>query len=83
MGRFHESVLQYQELIALDPDNAIWYFGMLYYYKDVNNIMNQEKILKNVSILIQIMKVNGAYAYSLYLNGEYNEALKYIQLHYH
>jgi len=80
MGRFHESVLQYQQLINLEPNNPCWYYWyalLLQRCKQYNqSILYFKKCLDidpNYDLLIY-----HNYAYSLYLNGQYNKALKYI-----
>ena len=81
MGQFHESVLQYEELINLEPDNAIWYFWYAVLLQRCQQYNSSRKNFKKcLDIDPNYEGANGAYAYSLYLNGEYHEALKYIKI---
>lgn len=81
MGQYHQSVLQYQQLIKLQPNNPIWYFWYAVLLQRCQQY-NQSRInfKKCLDINPNYNCANSNYAYSLYLNQEYNDALKYIQI---
>jgi len=81
MGKFKQSAASYQQLIHLEPQNAVWYFwyAVLLQRCDAfeESMCNFEKCL---ALDANYEVANGNYAYSLYLNGKYQSALKYIQV---
>jgi len=81
MGRFEESKNIYHELIALEPDNAIWHF---WYALLLQRCCKYKQSMLSFKKCVQIDPfyegLNGNYAYSLYLNGEYQKAHKYITI---
>jgi len=74
-------VVQYKKLIKLQPDNAIWYFWYAFLLQKCNKFkLSEENFKKCLEIDPNHQGANGNYAYSLYLNGDYKNAYKYIQI---
>jgi len=81
MGRFEESCAQYRQLISLEPDNAIWYF----WYAVL--LQRCDKYLPSKYHFAECIRMdphhegaNGNYAYSLYLNHEFDAAHRFIEV---
>eukprot|EP01083_Nonionella_stella_P034172 93562_1 len=79
MGKFEESVVQYEELIQLEPDNAIWYYwhAVLLQRCDTHGL-SADNFNQCLQIDPHYEGANGNYAYSLYLQEEYEMAHKHI-----
>merc|ERR1712228_301369 len=81
MGMFKESCIQYKELTVLEPRNATWYF---WYALLLQRCDCFEQSMDNFAKCLEIDALyecaNAHYAYSLYINGQYSKAYKYIKI---
>ena len=81
MGKFEESCAQYRQLIALEPENAIWYFWYAVLLQRCDEyLQSRDHFAQCIRMDPHHEGANGNYAYSLYLNHEFEAALSYIRV---
>mmetsp|Transcript_49950 Transcript_49950/g.83180 ORF Transcript_49950/g.83180 Transcript_49950/m.83180 type:complete len:453 (+) Transcript_49950:78-1436(+) len=81
MGQYDESLLQYERLIALEPDNAVWYFWYAVLLQRCDRFYDSLHAFKTcVEMDADYETGNANYAYSLYMHGQHDLALQYIQI---